>query len=87
VPVISTTLGAEGIEVEPGENILLADSSQETLGAIIALSENSDRRAKLIDAGRALVSERYDWSKVGATLVEHYQRLLGDAVARSAPLQ
>jgi len=84
VPVISTTLGAEGLEVNAGENILIANSGEELRKAIIDLAENADLSTRLIEAGRALISQRYDWSIPGAKLVEMYQTFLRQTSARSA---
>ncbi|MGB7925861.1 MAG: glycosyltransferase [Pyrinomonadaceae bacterium] len=81
VPVVSTPLGAEGLDVEHGQNIILAETGEELCEAIIAVSENDEQRKRLIDAGRALVSEHYDWSRLGAALFETYQSLLGDGEA------
>jgi sugar transferase (PEP-CTERM/EpsH1 system associated) len=77
VPVVSTTLGAEGLEVKHGENILIADGNDELVAAIASVVENEARRNELSAAGRALVSSRYDWSSLGASLFGVYQKLLG----------
>jgi glycosyltransferase involved in cell wall biosynthesis len=76
VPVVSTTLGAEGLEVSNGENILLAGSDQEIAGAIINLIDDDSLRRRLIAGGQALAKSRYDWSSLGGKLVDEYQRLL-----------
>jgi polysaccharide biosynthesis protein PslH len=76
VPVVSTTLGAEGLEVQPDENILIADSSEQIFEAIINVVENEARHRDLCDAGHALVSSRYDWSSLGAMLFRTYEELL-----------
>jgi glycosyltransferase involved in cell wall biosynthesis len=77
VPVVSTALGAEGLDVEDGKNILIAETAEEFCEAIIGLSENEEKRRKLIAGGRALVSAQYDWSRLGSLLYETYQGLLG----------
>jgi sugar transferase (PEP-CTERM/EpsH1 system associated) len=77
VPVVSTTLGAEGLEVRHGENILIADGKDQLVAAIASVVENETRRNELSAAGRALVSSRYDWSSLGASLFGVYQKLLG----------
>jgi len=79
VPVVATTLGAEGLEVQHGEDILLADSTEAMRDAIISLTQDSDRRARLIARGLMLVESRYDWSQLGAKLFDSYQALLGDS--------
>ena len=64
VPVISTRKGAEGLEVHPGEDILLADTPDEMARAIITLSGDADLRARLSHGGRKLVEENYDWAMI-----------------------
>lgn len=77
VPVVSTTLGAEGLDVRHDENILIADTNEQLVDAISALVGNEEMRKRLAACGRALVSSRYDWSTLGANLFEIYQQLLG----------
>ncbi len=77
VPVVSTALGAEGLDVRDGVNILIAETAEEFCRAIKSLDENEEQRRKLIAGGRALVFEQYDWSRLGALLFERYESLLG----------
>jgi glycosyltransferase involved in cell wall biosynthesis len=76
VPVVSTTLGAEGLKVQHDENILIADTNEQLAEAIISLVENETRRHELSSAGRALVASRYDWSSLGDELFLTYEELL-----------
>jgi sugar transferase (PEP-CTERM/EpsH1 system associated) len=76
VPVVSTTLGAEGLEVQHDENILIADTKEQLVETIISLVENETRRNRLSAAGQALVASRYDWSSLGASLFDAYEKLL-----------
>jgi sugar transferase (PEP-CTERM/EpsH1 system associated) len=76
VPVVSTTLGAEGLEVQHDENILIADTNEQLAEVIISLVENETRRQELSAAGRALVASRYDWSGLGDELFRTYEELL-----------
>lgn len=78
VPVVSTTLGAEGLEVRHDETILIADTNERMIEAIIKVIEKPTQREQLRDAGRALISNRYDWSTVGASLITCYVDLLAD---------
>ncbi|HWT03703.1 MAG TPA: glycosyltransferase [Pyrinomonadaceae bacterium] len=78
VPVVSTELGAEGLDVRDGENIILAETGDDFREAIIDLGENEERRGRLRAGGRALVSERYDWSTLGTALFAKYQGLLAE---------
>ncbi len=81
VAVVSTALGAEGLDVRDGVNILIAETAEEFCKAIGGLNENVEQRRRLIAGGRALVSEQYDWSRLGALLFEKYESLLGKAEA------
>jgi sugar transferase (PEP-CTERM/EpsH1 system associated) len=79
VPVISTRLGGEGLEVQNGENVLIADNISELVTAIVNVLENDSQRQHLINAGRALVTEHYDWSKLGHALFNFYKDLKREA--------
>jgi sugar transferase (PEP-CTERM/EpsH1 system associated) len=76
VPVVSTTLGAEGLDVHDGEDILIADTDEQLSEKIISVIESKELRQRISTAGRALISERYDWSRLGANLFETYQQQL-----------
>jgi sugar transferase (PEP-CTERM/EpsH1 system associated) len=76
VAVVSTTLGAEGLDVLPAVNILIADTNTQLLEAITGVVENEELRRQLSDAGRALVASRYDWARAGESLFGIYEELL-----------
>jgi polysaccharide biosynthesis protein PslH len=76
VPVISTALGAEGLAVSPGRDLLIADRDEDWLAHLQTLVQNSGMRRELVAAGRALVCERYDWQVLGRTLYETYAEWL-----------
>jgi sugar transferase (PEP-CTERM/EpsH1 system associated) len=76
VPVVSTTLGAEGLEVHDGEDILIADTNEQLAEKIVSVIESEELRQRISAAGHVLVAERYDWSRLGANLFEKYQQLL-----------
>jgi sugar transferase (PEP-CTERM/EpsH1 system associated) len=76
VPVISTRLGAEGIDVKDRENVLLAETANEFRDAITEIIDDHELRDKLLKTGRALVNERYDWSTLGANLSDVHASLI-----------
>lgn len=76
VPVVSTRLGAEGIEAEDGENIVLADTGAELCEAVGNLVAHEERRRALASGGQALAAARYDWARLGALLIETYRSLM-----------
>ena len=61
VPVVSTTIGVEGIEAQPDQHLLVADEPEDFAQAVIRLVTRADEAARLARAGRALVEARYDW--------------------------
>ncbi len=67
-PVISTTLGAEGLAVTPGKDVLIADGPGAMADAIAGLQAGSPLWHQLAGNGKRLVRERYDWAVVGETL-------------------
>lgn len=67
-PVVSTTIGAEGLAVTDGDDILLADNPGDFAKYIIELFENSEKRESLAISGRKLVEGKYDWGKVAQEL-------------------
>jgi polysaccharide biosynthesis protein PslH len=76
IPVVSTTLGAEGLTVQHGKNILIADTNEQLAEAIVSVVENEGQRKELGTAGRALVTDHYDWSRLGVSLFKTYEELL-----------
>jgi polysaccharide biosynthesis protein PslH len=48
-PVVSTSIGAEGLNLVSGENIMLADTSQDFAAAIASLMRDSELRVKLVE--------------------------------------
>lgn len=74
--VVSTSLGCEGLDVEDGQTIVVADTSRAFADAIINLLNDPDARARLGRKGRRLVEEHYDWVPIGDRLVAALQPLL-----------
>lgn len=78
IPVVSTTLGAEGLEVRDGTEIVIADTNEQLAAAITQLVGSEELQKQLYDAGRALVASRYDWAIAGELLFRIYEKLLAD---------
>jgi glycosyltransferase involved in cell wall biosynthesis len=64
VPVVSTSVGAEGLEVDPAENIRIADSAESFAEECLALLEDAGERARMAQAGWELVAARFSWPQV-----------------------
>src|SRR5205814_327193 len=64
-PVVSTRIGAEGIEAEHGREILLADKPEEFAAAVLRLLADQQLFDAMRRAGRRLVEEKYEWRTIG----------------------
>jgi glycosyltransferase involved in cell wall biosynthesis len=71
-PVVSTTIGCEGLGVTHGENILLADDPGNLAHQISRLLSSEQLRRQLGNSARALVEQHYDWEKIGGQLQKAY---------------
>jgi glycosyltransferase involved in cell wall biosynthesis len=67
-PIVSTSKGAEGLQVTPEANILIADTPIEFAQQAVRLLKDQDLWQRLSVNGRKLVEEKYDWLKVGPKL-------------------
>lgn len=74
LPIVSTTIGAEGTHYRDGINLLLADNSESFAGAVIRLLEDSELALNLSAAGRRTVETRYDWHQVYCAWDQIYPR-------------
>ena len=68
VPVVSTTVGAEGIDYSGGNDILIADDKDSFARQVGCLLESKEARLKIQKNARKLVEEKYDWDKIGEKL-------------------
>ena len=75
-PVVSTTLGAQGLDLVHDEHILLADTPAEFAAAIVRLAGDPALRERLRVAGRARVLERYGWPGLTVQLETYLKSLL-----------
>jgi glycosyltransferase involved in cell wall biosynthesis len=70
VPVVSTRVGAEGLELESKLEILLRDSAQGFAEGIAGLLADPDRRADMARRARTRVEAGYDWKRIGSRFAE-----------------
>lgn len=59
-PVVATSKGAEGLDVQNGRHILIADSPEEYAAAVVRLIDEPGLRDAISKNGRALLAEKYD---------------------------
>jgi len=76
-PVVATSKGAEGLDVTPGHNILIADDPGQFADAVLGLLDDPMLRQKLALNGRRLVESLYDWQSIGDRLNEIIESAAG----------
>lgn len=75
-PVVSTRIGAEGINATADTNIVYADKPQDFAQAVVDLLCDEARRKSMGAAGRKLVEQEYDWRSIAVKLEETYEQIL-----------
>ena len=74
--IVSTSVGCEGIDVEAGEHLLVADTPQAFAQTTLALLADSAQQRRLGAAARTHVEQRYGWSAMGDRLMDAYAQAL-----------
>lgn len=77
--IVSTTLGAEGIDVRDGEHLVLADDAQAFADRVVELLQRPGERLRLGDAARRQAEAKYSWSILGERLAGVYARAIESA--------
>jgi glycosyltransferase involved in cell wall biosynthesis len=77
--VVSTTLGAEGIEAVPGRDLLIADEPAAFADAVNRLLSQPGLAAQIGRSARQLAVDRYGWDGAARTLEGFYRRILEHA--------
>jgi glycosyltransferase involved in cell wall biosynthesis len=80
VPVVSTTVGCEGLDATDGEQLLIADGAEAFAAAIARLSGDAGLRAALAERARRHALEHFSWAGIGRRLLAIYE----DRLARRA---
>jgi glycosyltransferase involved in cell wall biosynthesis len=71
-PVVATSKGAEGLEVVPGQHLLIADEPERLAETIVTVLQDHELQATLSRNGRELVRAKYDWNVIG----QQYEAIL-----------
>lgn len=81
--IVSTSLGAEGIEAVPGREILIADDPESFAAAVVSLLKDPGLRARLGGAARRLAVERYSWMAAATSLESFLYNLISPQMTYS----
>ena len=74
--VVSTAVGAEGLALRDGEEIIIADEPKDFAEAVTRLLTDSSLRQKIGENGRARIKQDYDWRNIGKKLLTVYRSVV-----------
>lgn len=74
-PVVSTSLGCEGLNVRHEEHLLIADEPQQFAERVLRLLRDDDLYTRIANRARALVEAEYDWDVLTAQMLRIYEDL------------
>jgi len=77
IPLVTTSIGCEGIDIEHKTHAMIADTPGEFAGAVIALFANENTRNNLTENGYELVMNKYRWKSIGREMDRAYEELTG----------
>jgi glycosyltransferase involved in cell wall biosynthesis len=80
-PVVSTTMGAQGLDLKHGEDALLADTEFDFIEETLRCLRDTGLREKLVREGQKSVKERLSWDGLGTRLRNIYAERFGAAGA------
>ena len=74
--IVSTSVGAEGLDLKDGEEIFIADEPIAFADAVTRLLTDASLRRRIGENGRARVERDYDWRSIGEKLHQLYTKIL-----------
>jgi glycosyltransferase involved in cell wall biosynthesis len=74
-PVVSSTIGCEGLDVVDGQHLLIADNPEQFAEKIIHLFKDKAFYQTIILNARQLVVDKYDWDVIAEQLLDLYDKM------------
>jgi glycosyltransferase involved in cell wall biosynthesis len=82
--VVSTTIGAEGLDVHHGEDVVLADEPERFAQAVVMLLKDPKERLRF-EGAAAATAARYDWPAIGERFSDVLARVAGNEMSAALP--
>jgi glycosyltransferase involved in cell wall biosynthesis len=73
LPIVTTSLGCEGIDVTDGQELWVRDRPEDFATATLDLIRDADRRQQFRQKGRELVEQHYDWAAIFAAAIDRFE--------------
>jgi len=77
IPLVTTSIGCEGIDMEHSKHAMIADKPGEFANAVIELFANKELCKNLTKTGYELVINKYRWKSIGKQMDRAYEELTG----------
>lgn len=77
-PVVSTTIGINGIEVTPAQHLLVADSPEDFSAKVSSFINDNDLRREIAISGQQAVKKKYNWETVAREMDAIYKDMLDE---------
>lgn len=79
IPLVTTTVGCEGVAVEDGTHARIADTAETFAQACVELLENGNERNELATAGAELFAQHYDWISIESHVAQLARSVIATA--------
>jgi glycosyltransferase involved in cell wall biosynthesis len=77
-PVVSTTIGCEGLAVVDGKHLFVADTSEQFINKTLRIIRDEGLRQHITSQGRELVVTQYDWDVIAHREMKIFEEIAGD---------
>ena len=81
-PVVSTSVGCEGLEVVDGEHLFIADTPEQFVEKTLSLLEDGILRQHFVAKARELVVKVYDWDVIAHQLLQTYIQVSNESTSK-----
>ena len=79
VPVVTTSLGCEGLGLRSGQEVLVADDAEAFAACVDRLLDDDELCRSLAAQGRTVVEARFDWRTIGDAFESSLSSVIGSA--------
>ncbi len=77
IPVVSTSIGCEGIACRDEEHLLIGDTEERFADQVVRLLNDNALRESLVDNAYALADAKYRWERIAQEFETTYQEVIG----------
>lgn len=86
-PIVTTSIGCEGIDVVNRESAMISDTPQGFADAVIELFSKEELCKKITETGYSLMNDNYRWESIGMQMSKAYEEITGKSSQKGYPNQ